>query len=60
MIVTAYIDVGFVGCKKRWEVVIPDEDLEGLTDRERDTYIDEYVYDELPRQFTWGWTSLDV
>lgn len=55
MIVTGYINTGRVGSETTFEVEIPDEDLEGLTEEEREGYISQLVRDETWNYAEWGW-----
>lgn len=37
------LGIGLVGCKKQSEIEIPEEELEGLTDTERQDVFQEYA-----------------
>jgi hypothetical protein len=54
---TAYVHTNKVGsdCKVSFEIY--DEDLEELTDEERNKLIDECAQDALAGAYEWGWTE---
>lgn len=55
MIVKAYVRMGLVGCKITDEIEIDDEDLEGLSEDERENLIGEYVQDWIWNHVEYGW-----
>lgn len=57
MIVTGFISIGLVGCKKEYDIEIPDEDLIGLSELEKELYIDNTVKEELFQYLDWGWSK---
>lgn len=57
MIVDVCISTGIVGADRQFEVEIPDEDLEGLDEQERDQFIHSWVSDEVNNYVSWGWTE---
>lgn len=46
-----------VGSKSLREIEIDDEELEGMTEEEREKYIDEYCQDEMRQMIEWGWSE---
>ncbi len=40
-----------------YEIEVPDEDLEGLSEEERETVISEYIQDHFQEEVTWARTD---
>ena len=55
MKVKGYVSTGLVGCQREDEVEIPDDELEDLTDAEREALIEDYVKDWAFQYVEWGW-----
>jgi len=51
----AYVSVGFVGCDREKEFEVPDDELEGLSDLERENLLGEYARDTIFNYVEWGW-----
>lgn len=57
MKIKIWIKLNLQGCRIEDELEIPDEELEGLTDREREQYIDENAKDYLFGFLDYGWSK---
>lgn len=56
MKVEGWVMTNRVGSKTTFEVTISEEDLEGLTDSERQSAVDEIVFEYLTQNaIEWGW-----
>lgn len=54
------VSIGFVGCNKIDEIYIDDEDLENMTEEEKEKRIDEEVLDHiLGMMINWTWKELE-
>lgn len=53
------IDTGYVLRIPGWELEIPAEDLEGLSDNEQNDVIDEYVREEMCNHISTYWKRID-
>jgi hypothetical protein len=49
MIIYAYVSMGLVGCKRKEEIEIEDENL---TDEDIDDFVKQWMYE----QIEWGWS----
>lgn len=50
-----YVSTDRVGSRVEREIDIDDEDLEGLDDSERQSYLEEIAKEEMFNLFEWGW-----
>jgi hypothetical protein len=48
-----------LGCTRKSVIDVPDDELEGLSEQERDKYIDEYAQDWLWEQIEYGWKEAE-
>jgi hypothetical protein len=53
MIITWEIDDGYCGAGRPQTTEVPDEDLEGLTEDERERLIEEYVGEDFLQTISW-------
>lgn len=56
MIIYAHVNTGYVGCDRREEIEIYDDDIEGMNEQQRNDYIDEVVREWMFDQIEWGWS----
>lgn len=59
MKVIGFVATNRVGSKVKFEVEIPDEELEGLTEIERERWIGESVQDVMWDHVDWGWEEAE-
>jgi hypothetical protein len=59
MKVTVYVSTGFVGSRREEEIEIDDEDIAGMTEQERDDYIDDQAREVLWELINWGWEPVE-
>lgn len=52
---TVYLSTDLVGSRVERDFEIDDEELEGLSEQDRDTLIREYAQDELYHLYEWGY-----
>ena len=55
MIVTAYVSIGLVGCKRESRIEIPDDELEGLDETQRESVIEGYIREWKDETVEWWW-----
>jgi hypothetical protein len=53
------IDTGYVNRIPDWELEIPDNELEGLSEQEQDNLIGEYVQEEMANYIYPYWKRVD-
>lgn len=59
MKIEVYVSSGFVGATSKQVVEIDDEELEGMSDRERDSYIEKFAQEVMFNMIEWGWDPVE-
>lgn len=55
----AYVHTNRVGSTCEDDFEIPDEELEGLNEAERESLISDYARDAIANLYEWGWKSAE-
>jgi hypothetical protein len=59
MKITVYVSIGLVGCRKEETTEIEDEDLDGLSDADRERLLDDIAHDCVMSMIEYGWRLSD-